>query len=123
VRPSQPSSSSTRGYDSVFFSAQDGTVEFYVFSPQWNGIPSDIEINPQTEVLVSRDASQKSGKNIRRITIRALEGSYLRSYEDTEDTTTNTRKVLGIKYVNAAAYNRYRQAYLVFKASLVQFAD
>jgi hypothetical protein len=44
VRPSLRSSSSTRGYDSVFFTAPDDNVEFYVFSPQWNGTASDIEL-------------------------------------------------------------------------------
>jgi hypothetical protein len=123
VHPSQPSNSSTRDYDSVFFTAPDGSVEFYVFSPQWNGTPGDIEIDPQTELLVSRNVEQRSGKSIRRVTVRARDGSYLRSFEDAEDLTTNTRKVFGIRYANTASYNRYRAAYLTFKASLTQFAD
>lgn len=57
------------------------------------------------------------------ILIRAQDGSYLRSYEDTEDVATNTRKIFGIKYANTAAYNRYRQVYVTFKTSLIQFAD
>lgn len=123
IRPSQRSSSSTSGYDSVFFTAPDGSVEFYVFSPQWNGQPSDIQINSQSETVVSQETVQRSGKIIRRMTIKARDGSYLRSYEDTEDTITNTRKVFAIKYANTAAYNRYRQSYLIFKNSLTQFAD
>jgi hypothetical protein len=123
VRPSLRSSSSTRDYDSVFFTAPDDNVEFYVFSPQWNGTPSDIEINPQSEALVSQEITQKSSRSIRRVTVRARDGSYSRSFEDTEDTATNTRKVFGIKYVNAAAYNHYRQTYLTFKASVSQFSD
>jgi len=123
VRPSLPSSTSTRGYDSVFFTAPDGSVEFYVFSPQWNGTPSDIEINPLSEVLVSQEITQNFGKTIRRATVRALDGSYSRSFEDTEEATTNTRKVFGIRYANLASYNRYKSAYLTFKASLAQFSD
>jgi hypothetical protein len=123
VRPSLPSSTSSEGYDSVFFSAPDGTVEFYVFSPQWNGVASDIDVNLQTEVVVSQSVTRRAGKSIRRLTIRARDGTYLRSYEDTEDTTTNTRKVFGISYVNTASYNRHKSAYLSFKASLRQYAD
>ncbi|MGZ8846105.1 MAG: hypothetical protein ACXW3C_06535 [Pyrinomonadaceae bacterium] len=122
VRPSLRSSSG-RGYDSVFFSSPDGTVEFYVFSPQWNGEPADIEMNPQSEVQVSQNTEKRAGRIVRRMTIRARDNSYLRSFEDTEDTTTNTRKVFGIKYRNEAAYSRYRQSYLTFKQSLTQFAD
>lgn len=122
VRPSQPSTSAN-GYDSAFFISGDGSVEFYVFAPQWNGTALDIEVNPATETVVSQNVARSGSKRIRRLTIRAQDGSYLRSYEDTEDVATNTRKILGIKYVNTAAYNRYRQDYVRFKASLVQFAD
>ena len=80
-------------------------------------------MNPAIETLVSQSVARFDTKRIRRVTIKAQDGSYLRSYEDTEDVATNTRKIFGIKYVNAAAYNRYRQAYVTFKASLVQFAD
>ena len=122
VRPSQPSTSAS-GYDSAFFLSSDGAVEFYVFAPQWNGTARDIELDPATETVVSQNVSRSGSKRIRRVTVKAQDGSYLRSYEDTEDVATNTRMIFGIKYVNAEAYNRYRQDYLRFKTSLVQFAD
>lgn len=122
VRPSLRSSSG-QSYDSVFVSSPDGSVEFYVFSPQWNGEPADIEINRRSEVQVSQTTEKRAGRVVRRMTIRARDNSYTRSFEDTEDTTTNTRKVFGIKYRNQAAQRRYRQSYLTFKRSLTQFAD
>ena len=122
VRPSQRSSSG-QGYDSVFFTAPDGSVEFYVFSPQWNGEPNDIELNAKYEVLVSQNTEHKGSLVVRRKTIKARDNSYTRSFEDTEDSATNTRKVFGIKYRNQDAYARYRQTYLTFKKSLTQFAD
>lgn len=122
VRPSLQNSSG-QAYDSVFFSSPDGSGEFYVFSPQWNGEPADIEMNSQSEVQVSQKTEKREGRIVRRVTIRARDNSYLRSFEDTEETTTNTRKVFGIKYRNEAAYSRYRQSYLTFKQSLTQFAD
>lgn len=122
VRPSQRSSSAS-SYDSVFFTAPDGSVEFYVFSPQWNGEPGDVAINSRNEVLVSQSSERKGSKTVRRVTIKARDNSYSRSFEDTEDEATNTRKVFGIKYRNQDAYSRYRQAYLTFKKSLTQFAD
>lgn len=122
VRPSLRGSSG-QGYDSAFFASPDGSVEFYVFSPQWNGEPVDIELNPQSEVQASQNTEKRQGRIVRRVTIRARDNSYLRSFEDTEDTATNTRKVFGVKYRDQAAYNRYRQNYLAFKQSLRQFAD
>jgi len=122
-RPSQRSSTSETEYDSAFFTSNDGTAEFYVFSPMWNGTPADIEINPQREVIFSQTVSRAWGRVIRRVTIKARDGSYMRSFEDTEDKTNNTRKVFGIKYRDQATYNRYRQMYLTFKASLTQFSD
>lgn len=109
--------------DSAFFTAPDGSVEFYVYSPIWNGEPTDIEINEAKEDYVSQDTQTNAGIKIRRVTIRAKDGSYLRSFEDKENTNTNNRTVFGIKYRNQAAYNKYRQAYLTFKKSIRQFAD
>jgi hypothetical protein len=122
VRPSQKSSSA-QSYDSAFFTAPDSSVEFYVFSPQWNGQPNDIELNASYEVQVSQNTERKGNLTVRRMTIKARDNSYTRSFEDTEDSATNTRKVFGIKYRNQAAYSRYRQTYLTFKQSLRQFAD
>lgn len=122
VRPSQRSSSA-RGFDSAFFTAPDGTVEFYVFSPQWNGEPGDIALDSRSETSLSQTTQRNGSKIIRRATIKARNGSYTRSFEDMEDTATNTRRVFGVKYASQAAYDRYRQTYLTFKQSLKQFAD
>lgn len=122
VNPSQRSSTSTRGFDSVFFAAPDGSVEFYVFSPQWNGT-LEIEMNSGTEVLVSQSAETRGSKTVRWVTIRARDNSYSRSFEDTYDSASNTRKVFGIRYRNQVAYSRYRHTYLAFKQSLRQFGD
>lgn len=121
VRPSLRSSSAS-GFDSAFFAAPDSSVEFYVFSPQWNGEPSDIQIT-SGEVLVSQTSEKRGDKTVRRVTVKARDNSYSRSFEDTEDSATNTRKVFGIKYRDQSAYSRYRQTYLTFKQSLTQFAD
>ena len=116
--------SSSSGYDSAFFTSPDGTVEFYVFSPQWNGDPSeDIAINPAEEVYEAQKQEEKNGKQVRWVTISAKNQAYTRSYVDTEDTISNTRLVFGIKYHNQKAYNKYKSAYLKFKKSLKQYAD
>jgi len=123
VYPSLKSLSSSEGYDSVFFISPDSSVEFYVFSPQWNGGPSDIALQPDTEEYVAQKEEKRNSRIVRFITIRARDKSYLRSYVDTEDTDLNTRLVLGIRYTDQKAYEKYKQFYLDFKASIRQYAD
>jgi hypothetical protein len=94
VRPALKSSSSASGYDSAFFTSPDGAVEFYVFSPQWNGDPSeDVAINLAEEVYDAQKQEEKNGKQVRWVTISAKNQTYTRSYVDTEDTISNTRLV------------------------------
>lgn len=123
ARKSLPSNSFAGKHDSVFFTAADGSVEFYVFSPLWNGKPEDIEPDPRLEEVVSEDVQGKGSIKTRRMTLKAKDNSYLRSFEDTENTETNNRTVFGIKYRDRNAYDKYRQQYLTFKKSLKQFAD
>ena len=123
ARPSLESISFDGQYDSAVFTANDGSAEFYVFAPQWNGKPSDIEIDPGKEEYVSQQAEQKGTINVRRVTIKAKDGSYTRAFEDTENTDLNIRRVFGFKYKNRTAYDKYRSQYLTFKQSLQQFSD
>jgi hypothetical protein len=109
--------------DSAFFKSKDGSVEFYVFSPQWNGDPKDIALNAKKESVVAQSTQRKGDVVVRRRTIKANNGSYQRSVEDTEDTKLNTRKAFAIKYKNAKVLAKWRKEYLAFKKSLVQFAD
>ena len=118
---------------SAFFTSPDGAVVFYVFSPLWNGDPTDIALKPN-EVLENqseehRDGPLQSGTTrplytitVRAKTARAKNNSYTRSWEDKE-TTLNTRRVFGFQYRNEAARLKYRFAYLAFKASLRQYSD
>ena len=123
ARKSLPSNSFEGQHDSAFFTSADGMVEFYVFSPLWNGTPNDIELAPGTELVVSEATEQKGAVKTRRVTIKAKDNSYIRSFEDTENTDTNNRRVFGIKYKDRDTYNKYRSQYLTFKNSLKQFSD
>ena len=123
ARKSLPSNSFEGQHDSAFFTAPNGSVEFYVFAPLWNGTPDDIERDPGLEEIVSENVEHKGSIKTRRVTLKARDNAYIRSFEDTENTETNNRRVFGIKYRNVAAYNKHRQDYLRFKNSLKQFAD
>ena len=122
VRPSLASSSGD-GYDSVFFASPDGRAEFYVFSPQWGGQPADIKLDEAKEEYVSFEETPGKGRVTVSATIKARDGSYLRSFMDTSDTDTGARLVFGIKYTDMEAYKEWKPDYLRFKASLKQYAD
>lgn len=123
AKPSMKSRSSADGYDSAFFSSPDVSVEFYVYSPQWNGEPSDIEPDVKTETVTSKTFEEKDGVKTRRVTVKAKNNTYTRLFTDTENTTLNTRVVFGIKYKDEKAYKKFIADYLTFKESLRQFAD
>lgn len=123
ARPSLESISFDGQYDSAVFTAADGSAEFYVFAPQWNGKPTDIEIASTKEDYVSQNTEQKGTITVRRVTIKAKDGTYTRAFEDSENTDLNIRRVFGFKYKNQVTYDRYRGQYLTFKKSLQQFSD
>ncbi|EIC19833.1 hypothetical protein [Thiorhodovibrio frisius] len=121
--PSIPSRTSGDGVDSAFFRSPDGQVEFYIFSPQWNGEPSDIAIDPARETVRAKETKPSGDGQVTWITLDANDGSYARSYQDTVSNGGSVRWVVGIKYSSQAAYNRYKSSYLKFKRSLEQYAD
>ncbi len=103
---------------SAFFSSPDSAVEFYVYSFGGEGQATDIALDPKKEVVSSQSEKdvKKPGKKIRWVTIKAKDGSYTRSYEDTEFKDSG-RDIFGIKYRDQKAYERYKADYLKFKMS------
>lgn len=109
-------------FDSAIFTSPDGEVEFYIFSPLWGGEPDDIDLTEGEKLSASEE--NKSEKNIVTFwTISGPRNSYLRSYQKTRNPQENTTRIVGIKYKNRKAYNRYKKQYLAFKFSLRQMAD
>jgi hypothetical protein len=123
VEPSLKGLTSTEGFDSAFFSSPGKEVAFYVFSPQWNGEPTDILLNKDSEDQKSFEEVEKDGKKVRLCTIAAKDGSYTRTYEDVEDPQTNTRHVFGIRFQDQKALDQYKDQFKKFQESLEQFAD
>jgi hypothetical protein len=134
------------GMDEASFISPDGTVEFYVYSPQWSGDPvwymqsqanETLESDTSTEDLNPPNTNQYGTtyykKVFRYITFTAKDGSYKRSLvsitagwvikpEDT-DFSSKTHLVFGITYKDKASYDKYLGDYQMFKKSLVQYAD
>jgi hypothetical protein len=123
VRPSMKSATSVKGYDSVYFISPDKSLELYVFSPQWNGNPLDIQINHDTEVLSSQDKKTNNGITTNKMIINAKDNSYQRIIIDTEDKNLNTSKIFGVKYRNQEVYEKYKGIIQKFIKSLTQLGD
>lgn len=131
--PFSRSATSTTGSNSARFTSPNGSVEFYVFSPQWNGNPKEIALDPKRETLVSHRVVRTSRVKITGgylynnvanwYTARAKDHSYERSWVDVEDQGLNVRHVFGIKYRHQAGYQKYRPQYSHFCNSLEQFSD
>lgn len=116
------SSTSDEGFDSATFTSPDGKVQFYVFSPQWNGQPKDISLQPN-EKLVEKTEENKNTILVKRWTIVANNGSYNRSYEERIELENNINTIFGVKYSSKSDLEKYKEQYLEFKKSLQQFAD
>lgn len=105
------------------FRSPDGSVELYVFSPQWAGDAPGIALDTSKEVETDR-SSKKSGTGAYTwYTIAAKDRSWTRTYQDFSDPTQNVHWVIGLKYRSEADFARHKAAYLAFKKSLKQFAD
>ena len=122
VRPSLASNMPER-YDSAFFDSPDGSVSFYICSPQWSREPTDVALVEDSEVLEAREVMTLTDGTRTYLTIAAKDGSYRRSYQETELHEGSVRWVVGIRYRDKSAYDQHLASYLRFKKSLVQFAD
>lgn len=112
--------------DEARFTSPDGTVEFFVFSPQWGGDPKDYLIEQANEKTVTQsedkaDSDDPFAASHHWVTYEDEEGKYTRSYHSIM--TESTHHVFGVKYTNRKMYERYKASYLAFKQSLQQFAD
>jgi hypothetical protein len=114
---------SNDGFDSVFFLEPHGLVEFYVYSPQWGGIASDIKLIPAQEELISKSEENTKSHKVLWITLAAKDGSYLRSIEEKRSMDDSSVTVFSIKYRDAKVLSAFRNAYKDFKQTLTQSTD
>ena len=120
VEPSLKSSTG-EGYDSAFFHSPDGRVSFYVFAPQWGGNPADIALDETTERLTATKTSKGNKAVVTWYTITALDGSYIRSYQQTDSLDQTSRWIIGVRYATPNGFKAYQSAYDKFKRSLQRF--
>lgn len=109
------------------FTSPDDAMTFYLFSPQWSGEAPGIALDPSREIEISRksDAGKSSGVagTFTWTTIAAKDKTYTRTYQDFLASDGSIHWVIGMRYRDDAALQKYRAAYGKFKESLRQFGD
>jgi len=115
-------SSSGQGYDGASFVSPDGLVEFYVFSPQWQGESNWVKPKPG-ERESARSTERDGDRTATHVTLTGPDDAYERAYVEIKDDLSNTNWFFGIMYENQNAHDKYLPLYLEFKEGLVQYAD
>lgn len=125
--------------DEAEFTSPDGAVTFYVYSPQWAGEPDSL-LPREGEMLIDEneqasisDVDGYPKRTTHWVTYGAKDGSYTRALVSIQEGFSDEEakggdwavfhRVFGITYKDQESYDRYRNEYLAFKASLVQYAD
>lgn len=122
IKPSL-NNGSTDTVISAFFISPDQKVAFYIFAPQWSGDPVDIKLKPGVEKEISRTSKRNGGNQITWFSYKNIKTGYTRAYQQTENEEGTSLTIIGIEYDNESAYEKYKNQYLAFKKSLVQYAD
>jgi hypothetical protein len=110
--------------DEANFISADGSVEFFVYSPQWGGEPTNYleKWAGETIEVNKTEAEEVMPSNVHRwITFNGVDGSYTRSVYSQKSESTHL--VFGIKFKDATSYELYQKEYELFKKSLEQYAD
>lgn len=112
--------------DEATFVSPDGTVEFFIYSPQWSGDPKSYLEPMENERIESDKTEAATSDDAYAITHQWVsfvdkEGKYTRSFHSRKSEVTHL--VFGVKYTTIKDYERYKAAYMAFKKSVVQFAD
>jgi len=110
-------------HDEVSLWNAELSVEFYVYSPQWNGEALIMEVGTRAEELTSSESKRTGNIEEKQLTITALDKSYTRFVVSLTNVAENTNKTFGIRVPNVKVYERIRPTYVTWKKSLTQFAD
>ncbi len=115
-------STSGPGYDGVSFTSDDGSLELYVFSPQWRGDSRWARMRTgERQTARSRTAD---GTRTRTVTTYAGPGeAYMRRIEEITDGESNTYHCFGIRFTASMDATQRESIYARFKNSLEQYAD
>jgi hypothetical protein len=132
--PLQKSNTKATGVDSAVFVSPSHEIEFYVFSPQWGGHASALDIDSRHERITSKKisvsddrggggASKEDAITDTWLGIRALDGSYVRFVHHQRNDVCQTARAFGVKCKDMTLYRRHKTDFDRFRKSLIQYGD
>lgn len=110
-------------FDAVSLWNATQKVEFYVYSPQWNGRSNYAGPIAGAEKVTSRETSKQGNVSEEQLTITALDNSYVRFIVSRTKENENTNTTFGVRVPNMSVYQQIKPTYVRWKQTLQQFAD
>jgi hypothetical protein len=111
------------GVDSVFFESPYHHVRFYVVSPQWGKLDTDISLRPEDEHRLYQKTTRSNERNVVTSLIRATNGTYSREVEEYYEQDGQIYWAFEFRYDTEPTRAKYAETFTRFKASLTQFSD
>ena len=109
-------------YDEVGLWNEALQVKFSVYSPQWNGEASMMQVL-RYETLKSREEKTTGGVKEIQLQMADEEHGYIRFVVSRTKLNENTNTTFGVRMPNMKVYEQVKPTYVKWKASLEQFAD
>ena len=109
-------------YDEVGLWNEALQVKFSVYSPQWNGEASMMQVL-RYETLKSREEKTTGGVKEIQLQMADEEHGYIRFVVCRIKLNENTNTTFGIQIPNMKVYEKVKPTYVKWKTTLEQFAD
>ena len=109
-------------YDEVGLWNEALQVKFSVYSPQWNGEASMMQVL-RYETLKSREEKTTGGVKEIQLQMADEEHGYIRFVVSRTKLNENTNTTFGIQIPNMKVYEKVKPTYVKWKTTLEQFAD
>lgn len=109
-------------YDEVDLWNEALQVKFSVYSPQWNGEATMMQVL-RYETLKSREEKTSGGVKEIQLQMADEEHGYIRFVVSRTKLNENTNTTFGIQIPNMKVYEKVKPTYVKWKTTLEQYAD
>lgn len=104
---------------SVWLISEDGTTEFFLFSPQWGGTPYEIFLGAQSKNEVEVIAAQSFGV----VQLELIYEDMVGRYTITRSSDPVTHLTVGYRTKDGTLSKEHLQKYRCFTDSIIQYSD
>ncbi len=104
---------------SVWLRSDDGSTEFYVFSPQWGGTPYEIFLGARSK----REVVAVESQTLRSVQLELVYADAIGRYSMTQSSDPVSHLTVGYRTQTGTLTKEYLQKYNCFVNSINQYAD